>query len=398
MLQKVIRDNVYGDILIDNEVIIDLIDTPEFQRLRRIIQLGGGQFAFTGANHNRFSHCIGVYNIVNQFLKNDSFKKMNQTQQLEVKIAGLLHDLGHGPFSHSWEKVNNRSHELYTVDIIKSKLTNINKILINYKINIDNVCQIIEGKHQNKILNFLVSSQLDADRMDYLKRDAIQANVSYASLDVNWIIRHAEVFDNKIVYPEKIVPAIEAYLLGRYHMYNQIYNHKISIAFDVMLQKIMLRIVDLGKSNHEFKNNRVKELFGDLFFDKPISLINYLQLDDYTLFEIFKTCSQENDKILIDLSNRIINRDFFSHFTDDKQEAIDSLNKSDLDQKYYCGEYTISNFEIYKVKTNTLSEKDEDIYIKDKNNLITTFPNKTKIISITTLQKQNKISFLFTKK
>jgi len=161
MRERVIRDSVHGDIYINDDVILELIDTSEFQRLRRIAQLAGAQFAYPGATHTRFSHSLGVYYVIGEFLKNpDLDKHTSPKEKLLVKIAGLLHDLGHGPFSHTFEKITHKSHEQYSIELITNPSGTIAKILKKYHINPKDVASIIEGTYKNEFVSLLVSSQL----------------------------------------------------------------------------------------------------------------------------------------------------------------------------------------------------------------------------------------------
>ncbi|AME12366.1 HD domain protein [Mycoplasma mycoides subsp. mycoides] len=287
MYLKVIRDNVHGDIYFDDVIYIQLINTYEMQRLRRILQLAGTQLAYSSATHTRFSHCIGTYYILKEFFKNKAFLKINSYEQKLVKIAGLLHDIGHGAFSHTFEKITHKNHEQYTSEIILNKKGNIYPILKKHHINPQDIVDIINGTYKNKIINLLVSSQIDADRFDYLKRDSISCGVDYATLDFKWMIRNAFIIGDKIVFPKKTIYAIESYLLGRYHMYQQVYNHKTSTIFDAMFISWFKRVTDLFNNDYKFKDNRIIELFSNLFYNKDIDLDSYLKIDDYLMFDIF---------------------------------------------------------------------------------------------------------------
>lgn len=363
MIDKYIRDNVHGDIQISTPIIQELINCKEFQRLRRITQLGGGQFVFPGANHTRFSHCLGVYHIVRKILANEKISlHFSDEEKLIAQLAALLHDIGHGPFSHSFEYIANREHEKYSVDLIVGK-TSINEILNKHNISPEEVASVIKGEHPNKIINLLISSQIDADRLDYLLRDSKNTGVDYANLDLEWIIRNAEIFDNKLVFKIKTLNAIEHYLLGRYHMFKQIYNHKTSTAFDHTLKFWFLRLKDLyQQKNYKFKNERLIYLMSDFLNDKPCDLNKYVELDDYTMVELIKLCQQENDIILKDLSIRIINRKFLNVSRDISEEQYQNLKnnqKKDI-QKYYFDKIEESAFSIYKIDN---TKKDENIYI-----------------------------------
>ncbi|UKS53795.1 HD domain-containing protein [Mycoplasma feriruminatoris] len=369
MYLKVIRDNVHGDIYFDDPIYFELINTYEMQRLRRVLQLAGTQLAYPSATHTRFSHCIGTYYILKEFFKNKAFIKISSFEQKLVKIAGLLHDIGHGAFSHTFEKITHKNHEQYTVEIILNKKGNIYPILKKHHINPQDIVDIINGTYKNKIINLLVSSQIDADRFDYLKRDSISCGVDYAMLDFKWMIRNAFIIDQKIVFPRKTIYAIESYLLGRYHMYQQVYNHKTSIIFDAMFISWFTRVIDLFNQNYQFKDKRIVDLFSDLFYNKDISLEAYLKIDDFLMFDIFKNCSSESDEILKDLSNRLTNRKLFTIRDDnlvDKTTLIKKLNDLNLDPKYYLLETELKTLSVYNpvIKDN----KDENIYLYDSNN------------------------------
>ncbi len=387
-MEKFIRDNVHGEIYFEDKVFSELIDTDEFQRLRRIIQLGGGQFVFPSANHTRFSHCIGVYHVICKFLENEIINKNISAKDKKIlKIAGLLHDVGHGPFSHTFELISAVSHEQYTVEIIRGN-TQINKVLINNGINPKEVVSVIEGKHKNKIVNFLVSSQLDADRLDYLLRDSKGAGVNYSKPDIDWIIRNARIYEGQIVFTNKAINAIENFLLGRYHMFKQVYEHKISIAFDNTFKMWFKRLKDLYIDKYQFRASKTIEIFKEVFENKIMPLEKYTNLDDYTMFEIFKVLRDEDDIILKDLSNRLINRKLLKVSSDLSPETIEKM-KTEFqgDSKYYFDIATIRDISIYK---RSSEKKDENIYILNKDKL-TNIKDLSEIINVDWNNKIKKI-------
>ncbi|QEH62387.1 HD superfamily phosphohydrolase [Spiroplasma chinense] len=367
-MDKYIRDNVHGDIHLKDKVAIELIDTKEFQRLRRIIQLGGGQFVFPGANHTRFSHCVGVYHVVSKFLANEKISKnISEKDQLLVRIAGLLHDVGHGPFSHTFESVSSQAHEKYTVDIIVGN-TEINQVLKKHSIDPQEVASIIESKHPNKLVNQLVSSQLDADRLDYLVRDSLNTGVNYSNLDIDWIIRNADSVDDKMVFKAKTLNALEHYLLGRYYMFKQIYNHKVSVGFDRTFTSWFRRAKDLYNEGYVFKNIFMAETLKEIFEEKVCSLENYNKLDDYTMIEFIKTCMYEDDEILKTLSEMIINRKFLKVKHLNSEQEFEDLKKNYAKEthKYFFSTINDERFKIYK-KNN--GGKDEKILLQQGDKL-----------------------------
>ena len=187
----VIRDPVHGDIEIHEQLIKDLIDTASFQRLRRIKQLAGSELAFPGATHTRFTHSIGVYHLIQLVLKQPAFRDFSKQAQLIITVAGLLHDIGHGPYSHTFEVLVNinsqmQSHEMYAVQLINDQTSDINLVLKKYFVasEIQIICDVILGKaHHHFLLADLVSSQLDMDRIDYLLRDDRFAGTGYGYID-----------------------------------------------------------------------------------------------------------------------------------------------------------------------------------------------------------------------
>jgi len=368
MRERVIRDSVHGDIYINDDVILELIDTSEFQRLRRIAQLAGAQFAYPGATHTRFSHSLGVYYVIGEFLKNpDLDKHTTPKEKLLVKIAGLLHDLGHGPFSHTFEKITHKSHEQYSIELITNPKGTIAQILKKYHINPKDVAAIIEGTYKNEFVSLLVSSQLDADRLDYLMRDSYYAGVNYASIDISFLVRNLRIIDNKIAYLSKTIYAIESYLLGRYYMFKQVYNHKISLGFDLLLVKWFTRLKDLIANGFNFNSDRLTYFFTDLVRKVDLPVQKYLELDDFTMYELFKLAKAEGDEILQQLSERLLTRKIFKTTTSDKmskKDIIKNLKANNLDPNYFFAEEIPKQITIYK--DGKIDGKDETIYFFDK--------------------------------
>lgn len=313
-----IRDAIHKNINISEPIIQSLIACKEFQRLRWISQLGGAQIAFPGATHTRYSHSLGVYHILNRVLSEvEGCSLLSEVEKNNIKIAGLLHDLGHGPFSHTFEKIINLnvnksqifSHEDYTCAIISDNSTEINMILKQFNINIAAIVGIIQKDYKNypKYQIQLVSSQLDCDRIDYLMRDGYFTGVDYVSIDLEWIIANM-IIDIKygVIFADKAIAAIENYLITRFHMYSQVYHHKWGILFDINLQKLFMRITQLFvDNNYLFKvdiNNFIAILKG-----KPIEIQTYLTWTDATLIKLIQDIiSLEKDNELVIISKKIL--------------------------------------------------------------------------------------------
>lgn len=307
---KFIRDAIHKNINIKEPVIKDLIATKEFQRLRWISQLGGAQIAFPSATHTRYTHSLGVYHVLSRVFKEvRSAKAINEQEQLIVKIAGLLHDIGHGPFSHSFEKVLNLkedpnypfSHEFYTCAIISDPATEVNKILKAHKIDVEQVVAIIK-KDETKCFKYqvqLVSSQLDCDRIDYLMRDAYFTGANYGAIDLDWVVKHMIIDETSgILFHEKALSAIENYLVTRFHMYQQVYLHKSSILFDLKLQNLFVQLIKLASEKYQFKIDLKK--VAPILMQKQIAVAEYLKLNDATIISLVQDIiNQETDAVLL---------------------------------------------------------------------------------------------------
>ncbi|RPF54063.1 HD domain-containing protein [Aquisalibacillus elongatus] len=309
--EKVFKDPVHRYIHVRDRVIWDLIGTPEFQRLRRIKQLGTTYLTFHGAEHSRFSHSLGVYEIVRRIVEN--FREQpnwNENDRLLCLCAALLHDLGHGPFSHSFEKVFDLDHEDYTREIILGD-TKVNEVLSNVDPHFpQEVADIIHKTHPNKLVVSLISSQIDADRMDYLQRDAYFTGVSYGHFDMERILRVMRPMDDQAVIKESGMHAVEDYIMSRYQMYWQVYFHPVTRSAEVILSKILHRAKELYHSDYKFK---LAPTHFVSFFEKRVSLDDYLKLDENVVFYYFHIWQEEEDDILSDLCRRFVDRDLYKY-------------------------------------------------------------------------------------
>ena len=316
----VIRDPVHGDIEIDEQLIKDLIDTASFQRLRRIKQLAGSELAFPGATHTRFTHSLGVYHLIQLVLKQTAFRNFAYQEKLMITVAGLLHDIGHGPFSHTFEMLQTinpimQSHEMYAVQLINDQQSDIHLVLQKYfsASEMQIICDVILGQaHHKFLLADLVSSQLDMDRIDYLLRDDCFAGTGYGYIDTQWIIRNMLIDKqcSRIVFKAKCLYAIENYLVGRYHMYCQVYNHHISRGFNLLFGMIFKRIYDLWKQRFSFAYID-KTFCHNLLTQPALTTKQYYELDDYWMWCFLARAKQEDDLVLKTLVHNFQRRSFF---------------------------------------------------------------------------------------
>jgi len=364
--EKVFRDPVYGYIHVYDQLIWDLIQTKEVQRLRRIKQLGGTYMVFHTAEHSRFSHSLGVYEMARKIIRALMHRGtiLSEEERLLVLSAALLHDLGHGPFSHSFESVFGVRHELFTEKIIIGN-TEVNQVLESYcKGFATKVRDVINKSYPNPLIVSIISSQLDADRLDYLLRDAYFTGASYGEIDVDRILRTMRVVNNKIVYKVSGMHAIEDYLMSRYQMYWQVYLHSTGRSFDLVIQRMLHRVRELIFSSYKFKHPL--GALKDLFLEEELSIETYLKFDDSILIYYISQFMDEDDEILHDLADRFINRRLFKeiHYTPsdemDKKlkEVKECMIELGINPEYYLlTDYSMKTpYDYYGHKKNCLPD------------------------------------------
>ncbi|KON86066.1 hypothetical protein AF332_04030 [Sporosarcina globispora] len=339
--EKVFKDPVHRYIHVRDRVIWDLIGTKEFQRLRRIKQLGTTYLTFHGAEHSRFNHSLGVYEIVRR-ISDDVFlgrPEWNEEDRMLTLCAALLHDLGHGPFSHSFEKVFDLDHEHFTRAIILGN-TEVNKVLT--RVNADfpqQVADVIAKTSKNKLVVSLISSQIDADRMDYLQRDAYFTGVSYGHFDMERILRVMRPREDQVVIKQSGMHAVEDYIMSRYQMYWQVYFHPVTRSAEVILTKILHRTKDLHEQKYRFKYDPIH--FYSLF-NGEITLEDYIKLDEAIILYYFQMWQEEEDQILKDLCCRFMDRNLYKYVEFDPAKEYKKLaelsalfKKAGIDPEYY---------------------------------------------------------------
>lgn len=340
---KVLKDPVHSYIHIHYEVIWNCLDSKEFQRLRRIRQLGGDFQVYPTAEHSRFSHSLGVYEIVRRMVTEvkSLCVELTEYEKVCVMLAGLLHDVGHGPFSHAFENITNHSHEEYTAKIILGN-TELNAILraVSEKLPQD-IVSIIQHTHENDILNQIVSGQLDADRMDYLLRDSYFTATSYGQFDLERILRTMRVRKTAegrkvIVVKYTGIHSVEDYIMARYQMYWQVYYHPVARSYEAVFIQLFNRLKDIFKGD--------KDYFEDMkvlvpFLEKSeVSVDEYFKLDENSLLYCCALIQDKEDKIAADLARRLQNRNLFE-YVDYNEENLaqikNMLEENNLDERYY---------------------------------------------------------------
>ena len=393
---KVFRDPLYGYIQVDYKIISDLIDSREVQRLRRIRQLSGVSMVFQTAEHTRFTHSLGAYQMANLVLQNvDGIEVLDEYKSIVFLCAALLHDVGHGPYSHAFESVMNLSHEEMTVKIILSPDTEINKILSQYENLATDIASVIAHDNRFPLLEALVSSQLDVDRMDYLSRDAYFTGAAYGHIDYYRILRSMKIVNNKLCVRASGVHSIESYLMSRYHMYFQVYYHPIARSYESLLENIYRRVNDLVAEGK--KIDAPIEAFLKVINNNS-DVESYIDLDDAYVNGFIKQFTKSSDDILRKLSLCLINRHLYRYIdlADDPDpeeiEAIKSKYSEDV-LKYYYLESKVEGvaYSIYK-KTNI-----NDIKVLLPNGKIKSLEQYSPIVkslSISSLKTVNRIYYL----
>ena len=373
---KVLKDPVHSYIHIHYEVIWNCLDSKEFQRLRRIRQLGGDFQVYPTAEHSRFSHSLGVYEIVRRMVTEvkSLCVELTEYEKVCVMLAGLLHDVGHGPFSHAFEHITNHSHEEYTAKIILGN-TELNAILraVSEKLPQD-IVSIIQHTHENDILNQIVSGQLDADRMDYLLRDSYFTATSYGQFDLERILRTMRVRKTDdgrkvIVVKHTGIHSVEDYIMARYQMYWQVYYHPVARSYEAVFIQLFNRLKDIFKGD--------KDYFEDMkvlvpFLEKSeVSVDEYFKLDENSLLYCCALIQDKEDKIAADLARRLQNRNLFE-YVDYNEENLaqirNMLKENNLDERYYLRIENIeaSVYSPYKGRKILIEKLNGDIVALEK--------------------------------
>lgn len=395
--EKVFKDPVHEYVYVQDQTIWDLINTKEFQRLRRIRQLGTTYLTFHGAEHSRFSHSLGVYEItrriISQFERNN-YPDWPARERLVSLCAALLHDVGHGPFSHSLEEIFDTDHEVWTCNILTGD-TDINKVLRQVSDDFpEKVAAVIQKTYPNPIVVSLVSSQMDADRMDYLLRDAYYTGVNYGTFDLERILRVLRPYQGKIVVKESGMHAVEHYLMSRYQMYWQIYFHPVTRSSEIILRQIFRRAHELNQQGYSFRwmADPIQKLLNN-----TLSLQDYLKLDESMTQMAFAEWSEESDELLSDLCLRFLNRRLYKYVTIEKPdeaflaEVADALLSAGLNPDYHMEiDYPFDlPYDVYKLDQYNEEKKEKaPILLLDSEDGISEISVKSDIVrSITGLRQ-----------
>ena len=324
---KILNDPVYGFITLNKGILLNIINHPYFQRLARIKQLGLTYLVYPGAHHTRFHHAIGSLHLMGQALQ--TFKEngvlITEDEETAVSLAILLHDIGHGPFSHALEHsfVEGISHE----EISKLFMSSLN---VEFNGALDIAIQIFEDKYPKRFLHHLVSSQLDMDRLDYLKRDSFFTGVSEGVVSSQRIIKMFSVVNDEIVVKEKGIYSIEKFIVARRLMYWQVYLHKTVLSAEFLLEKILDRARELINSERNFFVIPSLKILLSLRITKQnisqIDFLNYFsRIDDFDVFTCIKIWTESDDYIIARLSSMLINRNLLKVKISSKKFTLEEV-------------------------------------------------------------------------
>lgn len=377
--EKVLKDPIHDWIYVQDPIIWSLLNTRAFQRLRRIKQLGTSYMVFHGAEHSRFTHSLGTYEtmrkVLSHFLRNHGWPKDERMHKLAL-CAALLHDIGHGPFSHAFEGAFKTHHENWTRRIILED-GEINSILRSVDAAFpEDVAGVIAKDSRFPLVVRLISSQLDVDRMDYLLRDARNTGVIYGQYELERLIRVMQPLGDDVVIKSSGIHTVEQYILARYFMYTQVYLHHKTIGSDLLLRSILLRARQLFHSGGlVYHPAEVIPFFSRQ--EDEILVEEYLRLEEPVMIYAFHKWRDEQDPVLSDLASRFLDRRLFaSRECGEMQmagwnEMRQAFQEAGLDADYYLifEEIATAGF-LYKEGIRVLDEQGRLQEIHAASNLI----------------------------
>lgn len=394
MKRKIINDPVFGFINIPNDFVYNIIQHPYLQRLNRIRQLGLAPFVYPGAQHTRFHHSIGAMFLMDEAISNLKLKghEITDTEHNAALVAILLHDVGHGPFSHVLEHtiVENIHHETISLLLMK-------QINIEWEGSLQTAIDIFTDTYPKRFLHQLVSGQLDVDRLDYLRRDSFFTGVSEGNIGSARIIKMLDVRNDKLVVESKGIYSIENFLMSRRLMYWQVYLHKTALAAEKMLINTLLRAKELSQKGDNLFASPALSYFLTTdtslndFENNGIALNHFVNLDDNDIWSALKVWASHKDTVLSILSDAMVNRRLF------KIEISNEAPKESKVKQYieqFTRKYNLSEEEAAyfissdTVTTNMYSEEDDSIDILYKNGTVKDISEASDMLNIELLSKK----------
>jgi HD superfamily phosphohydrolase len=391
---KIINDPVFGFIKIPRGLLYNIVEHPLFQRLNRINQLGLASVVYPGARHTRFQHSLGAFHLMSEAIINLQQKGIFifESEAEAVQAAILMHDIGHGPFSHVLEDtlIHGISHE----DISLLMMEEINRSL-NGQLNL--AISIFKGEYPKNFLHQLISSQLDMDRLDYLRRDSFYTGVTEGNIGSARIIKMLNVIDDSLVVEQKGIYSLENYLTTRRLMYWQVYLHRTCVAYEKVLVNMLNRAKALVKQGHDvfaspalhyFLENEVD---ADWFKTHPETLKHYENLDDSDIWSAMKAWKYDNDKILSTLATVMLDRKIFKvevHEEPIPQERIDELQQTIAEKMAIPLEDAHYMMSLNTIQKDMYNVDDDNIAILYKNGEIRDISEASELLNVQLLSKK----------
>ena len=382
MPQRIYRDPVHNIIPLSEDsaegrLMIRLIDTPEFQRLRRIKQLGLGLYTYQGAEHSRFTHSLGALHLMTRILERLQVgSNIDRADCAAARAAALLHDVGHGPFSHAMEHVLGVHHERMTMQAVTEAETALHRALKDFAADLpERVASIIDGTFKPAALAQLVSSQLDVDRMDYLLRDSLMTGAKYGLYDLEWIINALQINNHadRIYVAARGVHAVEEYLQARYYMFRQVYFHRTLRSAEAVLRSALRRALQLVEAGQQVWCAD-STAFAKILRQQPLTIAEHLSMDDSDVIFHMKQWQRSEDSILSDLSQRFVNRRLFKAIDldmpgDDRPGFLEAARavvaRAGFSPDFYFIEDHASDVPYYGYYTGEGDEPHKRIYVEE---------------------------------
>ena len=368
---KIFNDPIYGLVSYPYEFIYELIDHPYFQRLRRIQQLGMSSIVYPGATHSRFHHALGALHLCDKLIINLKSKGVDiTTEEHEATlIAILLHDVGHGPYSHALEgEIIAVHHEDLTLQIMR-------KLNEEFHGRLDMAIRIFTKGYPKAFLSEMISGQVDVDRMDYLSRDSFYTGVAEGIIGYDRIIKMMNVYEGALVIEQKGIHSIEKFLLSRHFMYHQVYMHKTALAADHMLKMFLKKYKEELKSSTPptFESSLIRLINENITLDSDQQIEAFLNIDDSDVITLIKSCQNSSNRILQILSQGLLNRRIFGITQQGKP-----LEKTEIDAIIREGSIKCGIDERFFVKMLNFGSEGSAMYeAKDEIKILLKKPTRT---------------------
>ena len=388
---KILNDPIYGFITIPSERIFSIIEHPYFQRLRRISQMGLSYLVYPGAHHTRFHHAIGCVHLMQKAVQILRYKGVviSEAEEEALQIAILLHDIGHGPFSHAMEHsiVEGVDHESISLLFMEEMNRDFNQSLTL-------ALQIFRGTYNRRFLNQLISSQLDMDRLDYLKRDSFYTGAAEGNINSERLITMLNVVNDDLVIEEKGIYSVEKFLVARRLMYWQVYLHKTSLVAEQLLIRVLKRAKELVEKGEKLNASKSLSFFlynkigPENFSSETLSV--FARLDDYDIISAMKEWQDHQDFVLSNLCNMIINRELLKVKIKKKKPSAEKLKKRRvaLQQKENISAEEADYFVFSGEVTNTAyKSENNNINILHKNGKISDVAKASDQLNLKALSK-----------